>query len=62
VPVAVAAVLVAQVLLDPPLWIGLTIAGAVALAYIAATHRLLHLGQTFPELRRLPLARRLIDS
>ena len=61
VPVAVGIVLVVQVTLEPPLWAGIAIAALVWLAYVAVMRRYLRLADTFPELRRLPLARLIMD-
>jgi O-antigen/teichoic acid export membrane protein len=61
VPLAAGAVGAVQVLLGPPLWIGLGLAAVAVVAYGVALRHYLRLGETFPELRRLPLARFVLD-
>ncbi len=56
--VAATAVVAATTLLaDPPLIVGLVVAGVASLAVLAATRRDLLLADTFPELLRIPFAR-----
>jgi O-antigen/teichoic acid export membrane protein len=51
-----------QWLLQPPLLLSLPVAAAVSLLVLRLNRKLLDLERTFPELRRLPLARRLFHA
>lgn len=49
-----------QVLLDPGIVVALPVAGVVSLGLLALTRRQLEIGETFPELLRVPGLRRLL--
>ena len=60
VPMAVGGLLAVQLLVNPPLWMGIGLAAVVWLAYFAVNRRFLRLDEMFPELRRMPIARLLL--
>lgn len=64
VVVAVAAGLLGlvQVVVHPPLWVGLPLAALASLVVVLANRRLLQVHETFPELLKLPLMRRLLGA
>ena len=55
-----AAVLGLQVSIDPPLAVGMAVAGTGALAVLVASRSALEITETFPELSRVPLLRSLL--
>ena len=61
IPVAASAVFITQIIVNPPLWFGLGLVLVVSLGFFILNRRFLRLGEVFPELRRLPLARSILD-
>lgn len=57
--IAAAGLLVLEILINPPVIIGLPLAGLVSLVVLLANRRVLNIADTFPELMRLPLMKRL---
>jgi O-antigen/teichoic acid export membrane protein len=51
-----------QLIVEPPLVVGLTLAGAASAFLLAISHRQLRIVETFPELGRIPFARRLFPA
>lgn len=51
-----------QLLASPPAYVSLTLAAAVSVLVIGLNHQLLDIRTTFPEVLRLPLARRFLGS
>jgi hypothetical protein len=62
IAVAVAGLTVLQIVLGPPLFVGIVVAGLVALALLAASRRSLEIGRYFPELLKVPVLRSLIGG
>ena len=62
VVLASAALLVIQLVADPPLAVGLALATAVSVAVLALNRHTLDLLRMFPELKRVPLIRRLVGN
>jgi O-antigen/teichoic acid export membrane protein len=62
VAAAAAALGLAQVLLHPPLWVGLPLAAIASLVVVVANRRLLQVQETFPEVLKLPFMRRLLGA
>jgi O-antigen/teichoic acid export membrane protein len=60
VAVATAAVWLFEVVLGPPLVVALAVAGVASVLVLLASRHSLEAGETFPELARLPLIRRLV--
>jgi len=56
----VVALLTLQLLIDPPLALGLLAAGAISIATLTHASGSMQLAETFPEIARLPLVRRLV--
>ena len=52
--------LVVQVALDPPLWIGLGLVAVTSAIVLLVGRSHLRLAETFPELARLPVVRHLV--
>ena len=52
--------LVVEFVIDPPLIVGLVLVGLASLAVVFTGRQHLQLADTFPELARLPLLRRII--
>lgn len=60
--VAVLGLWVVQQALAPPLAVGVVLTGVVWLVLLRASRRTLRIGQIFPELRKIPLARSLVGE
>lgn len=58
--VATAAILATQVVVDPPLIVGLALVGVASLLVLLAGRHHLQLADTFPELARVPFLRRIL--
>jgi O-antigen/teichoic acid export membrane protein len=51
-----------QLTMGPPTVVGLALAGLMSALLLAVSHNLLRVADTFPELRRIPFARRLFPA
>jgi len=62
ITLGVVLLLVVQITLSPPIIASLALSALVSLVVVGLTRKSLHVGQTFPELRRLPIVGRLLGD